>query len=116
MAHIVKLNQRISLDDALRHIVRKCQDHPSPHHSASYHLGQAIVCGTIRLYVDDTVVDLGFFACTLYCYTEQDEAGGWRTHIDTRAALEKPLDEYSWTVSLIDVRRFVSSEARWNYF
>jgi hypothetical protein len=115
MAEIVKLNQRISLADALRRIVRKCQDHRSPHHSASYTLGLAITCGDIKLYADDVVVDPNFFACTLYCYSEQDEAGVWHTHIGTRSALEKPIGEYNWTVSLSDVRRFVSNEARLNY-
>jgi hypothetical protein len=112
MAKIVKLNQQISLDDALHRIARKCQDQPSPYHCASYRLSVAILCATIRLYVDGILVNPNFFACTLYCYSEQDEAGGWHAHINTRAALERPIEEYSWTVSLIDVRRFVSNGAR----
>jgi hypothetical protein len=107
MGKIVALKQQISFDEAMRRIVRKHQHARSPYHSASYHLGEAIKCGYIRLYVDGSVVSPNFFAGMLYCWADQDQAGDWHTGIGARAALERPLHEYSWTLSLRDVREFV---------
>ena len=112
MAKLIKLQAKIGLDDALAQVMRKCPTERSPAHYASYVLGRAIECGYVALFVDDAKVDPSFFRSTLFFISDQDADGHWHGWIDTHAALVKPLDAYTWSLSRAELRQFLADYDR----
>lgn len=107
MTEVIRLNQTISFDETMRRLIRKSQDQRSPFWHARYILHHGITIGAIRVFCDGNVVPPGMFSTTLYVNCDKEEK---HTSVGTLRALVKPLHEYEWALSRIDVNNYIRTE------
>jgi hypothetical protein len=64
----------------------------------------------IGVLIDGTKVKASFFATNLRVSVEETSGGGWTAEMTAIRALERPVNEFEWTVPASDVSRFEKSK------
>ena len=98
MKNLRKLN--LTVAEAVQCIASKCQNERSPIAYASAVLNSLLRCGIVTLQVDGKRVDPSWIAVNLTVVSD-----GLRT----RCALEKPMDQYVWTISAAEIRNILAN-------
>jgi hypothetical protein len=110
MAKVVSLRQRISVEDAWRSILPKCNTKSEAHNPkwmAIIYLNTLMRLDILKLFVDGKPVPPSFLH-NLYVTTKQWDCG-MEPSIGTQIALAKPLDEYEWSFSAAEVKQVVAN-------
>ena len=95
---------RSSVNEAFHLMLAQLQPH-----AARHRLDVALQAGEVRLWDNDTVVDLNFIATHLRVAARTEPDGRWIACIEPTKALERV--EYIWTVSRAEVVNLLHREA-----